>query len=38
MARAPNGIVTLKTRALSPAAQLFIDCARDVARNTAKRK
>jgi len=37
-ARAPSGIVTLKTRELSPVAQLFIDCARDVARAAAKRK
>ncbi len=35
--RVPNGIVTLKDRALSPAAQLFIDCARDVAKTPAKR-
>lgn len=34
----PNGIVTLKTRALSPIAQLFIDCAREVAKTPAKRK
>jgi DNA-binding transcriptional LysR family regulator len=38
MARVPNGIVTLKTRALSPVAQLFIDCAREVAKTPAKRK
>jgi len=38
MARAPNGIVTLKARALSPVAQLFIDCAREVAKAAAKRK
>lgn len=38
MASRPNGIVTLKNRALSPVAQLFIDCARDVAKPTAKRK
>lgn len=37
-ARAPSGIVTLKTRELSPVAQLFIDCAREVARIAAKRK
>lgn len=29
--RMPIGIVTLKNRTLSPAAQLFIDCAREVA-------
>jgi len=38
MARRPNGIVTLKNRALSPAARLFIDCAREVAKTPAKRK
>lgn len=34
----PNGIVTLKGRALSPAAQLFIDCARAVANTPEKRR
>jgi hypothetical protein len=34
----PNGIVTLKARALSPVAQLFIDCAREVANIPEKRK
>lgn len=38
MARRPNGIVTLKNRTLSPVAQLFIDCAREVAKPLAKRK
>jgi hypothetical protein len=38
MARLPSGIVTLKNRALSPVAQLFIDCAREVAKPLAKRK
>lgn len=38
MARRPNGIVTLKSRALSPVAKLFIDCAREVAKPLAKRK
>ena len=38
MARRPNGIVTLKNRTLSPAAQLFIDCAREVAKPLAKSK
>src|ERR1035437_2322479 len=38
MARRPNGIVTLKNRTLSPVAQLFIDCAREVAKLLAKRK
>jgi DNA-binding transcriptional LysR family regulator len=37
-ARRPNGIVTLKNRALSPVARLFIDCAREVAKPRAKRK
>jgi DNA-binding transcriptional LysR family regulator len=34
----PLGILTLKDRALSPAAQLFIDCAREVARPLAKKR
>jgi DNA-binding transcriptional LysR family regulator len=38
MARRPNGIVTLKNRALGPVAQIFIDCAREVAKPLAKRK
>ena len=37
-ARRPNGIVTLKNRALSPIAKLFIDWAREVAKPLAKRK
>ena len=37
-ARRPNGIVTLKNRALSPVARLFIDCAREVAKPLAKQK
>jgi DNA-binding transcriptional LysR family regulator len=37
-ARAPSGIVTLKTRAVSPIAQLFIHCAREVAKTAGKRK
>jgi DNA-binding transcriptional LysR family regulator len=37
-ARRPNGIVTLKNRTLSPVAQLFIDCAREVAKPLAKTK
>jgi DNA-binding transcriptional LysR family regulator len=32
----PVGIVTLKNRTLSPAAQLFIDCAREVAMPLAR--
>jgi DNA-binding transcriptional LysR family regulator len=36
-ARAPSGIVTLKGRAPSPVAQLFIDCAREVAKTSVKR-
>jgi DNA-binding transcriptional LysR family regulator len=35
--RIPVGIVTLKNRTLSPIAQLFIDCARDVAKSMAER-
>jgi DNA-binding transcriptional LysR family regulator len=38
MARRPNGIVTLKSRALSPVAKLFIDCAREIAKPLAKPK
>jgi hypothetical protein len=37
MAHVQNVIVTLKNRALSPVAQLFIDCAREVAKPLAKR-
>jgi Transcriptional regulator len=35
--RVPNGIVTLKSRRLSPAAQLFQECTREVARAMAKK-
>src|SRR6266581_1071625 len=38
MAHVQNVIVTPKNRALSPVAQLFIDCAREVAKPLAKRK
>jgi hypothetical protein len=38
MTSVPSGIVTLKTRALSPVAQLFIDRAREVAKTPAKRQ
>jgi DNA-binding transcriptional LysR family regulator len=38
MARVPNGIITLKNRALSPVARLFIEHAREVARTRAKGK
>src|SRR5437879_2061542 len=38
MARRPNGIVTLKNRALNPVARLFIDWAREVAKPLAKQK
>jgi DNA-binding transcriptional LysR family regulator len=31
------GIITLKNRTLSPLAQLFIECARDIAHPSAKR-
>jgi DNA-binding transcriptional LysR family regulator len=37
-ARAPVGIISLKNRALSPVAQLFIETARDVAKPLARRK
>jgi DNA-binding transcriptional LysR family regulator len=36
--RRPTGIVTLKNRTLSPLAQLFIDCAREMAKSPAKRR
>ena len=36
--RMPIGVITLKNRTLSPAAQLFIDCAREIAKPFAKRK
>ena len=38
MARRPNEIITVKNRALSPVAQLFIDCAREIAKPLARRK
>ena len=34
----PIGILTLKNRVLSPAAQLFVDCARGLAKPLAHRK
>jgi len=34
----PNGIITLKDRALSPVAELFIANAREVARTRARGK
>ena len=34
----PIGILTLKNRVLSPAAQLFIDCARQVVKPLTDRK
>jgi DNA-binding transcriptional LysR family regulator len=37
-ARAPVGIISLKSRTLSPVAQLFIATARDVAKPLAQRK
>jgi LysR family pca operon transcriptional activator len=37
-ARVPIGIVTLKNRTLSPTAQLFIDCAHQVAKLVTKGK
>jgi DNA-binding transcriptional LysR family regulator len=36
--RVPNGVVTLKNRALSPVAQLFIEQAREVAKPLAKHR
>jgi DNA-binding transcriptional LysR family regulator len=36
--RQPIGLFTLKNRALSPLAQLFIDCAREVAKPLAKKR
>jgi DNA-binding transcriptional LysR family regulator len=36
--RRPTAIVTMKNRALNPMVQLFVDCAREVARSLAKRK
>jgi len=36
--RRPVGIITLKNRTLSPVAQLFIDCAREVAKPLDRRK
>jgi DNA-binding transcriptional LysR family regulator len=38
MARLPNGIVTLRNRALGPVAQLFIDHARELAKPLANGK
>jgi hypothetical protein len=38
MARLPIVIVTLQNRALSPVAQRFIACAREVAKPLAKQK
>jgi DNA-binding transcriptional LysR family regulator len=38
VARRPNGIMTVKNRALSPVAQLVIDCARELAKPLAERK
>jgi hypothetical protein len=36
--RGPIGILTLKRRTLSPVAQLFIDCAHEVAEPLARRR
>jgi DNA-binding transcriptional LysR family regulator len=38
MRGAPSGIITLKDRSLSPAAQLFIDCAHEIAKPAPKRR
>jgi DNA-binding transcriptional LysR family regulator len=37
-ARAPSGVVTLKARELSPVAQLFIECARELAKAPGNRR
>jgi len=37
-ARAPSGVVTLKARELNPVAQLFIECAREIAKAAGKQK
>jgi DNA-binding transcriptional LysR family regulator len=37
-ARVPIAVITLKTRTLSPVAQLFIDCAREIAKPLSKQK
>jgi DNA-binding transcriptional LysR family regulator len=37
-ARAPSGVITLKARELSPVAQLFVECARELARASGKRR
>jgi DNA-binding transcriptional LysR family regulator len=34
----PIGVITAKNRTLSPAAQLFIDCAHEIAKPLTKRK
>jgi len=34
--RVPNGIVTIRDRRLSPAADRFLECTREVARSLAK--
>jgi len=34
----PTGIITLRNRTISPLAQHFIDCARDLAKPVAKGK
>ena len=36
--RMPIGVITMKNRTLSPAAQLFIDCAREIAMPFSKRQ
>jgi len=38
MDHVPTGVITLKARILSPAAQLFIECARELAKSSAKQK
>jgi len=34
----PMGIITLKNRIISPVAQLFIDCARNLTKTLAKKE
>jgi DNA-binding transcriptional LysR family regulator len=36
--RVPNGVITLRDRALNPVAQLFIEHAREVAKPLAKHR
>ena len=38
IARRPIGVITLKNRMLNPLAQLFIDCAREIAKPLARKQ